>query len=178
MCVVVLVVERLLVRPEGLIGLVTRDNKERYMILKRLKVYVAGPISLGDMCHNVHKACTVATKILNMGHVPFLPHSNVIWNMVTPLTYEQMTEWDNEWLKACDIVVRIPGTSIGSEAEQSLAEKCGIPVMTISQFDDYCTSINQNKLKEPKESDNNVHLGSTTERTLRMGKQKLSGKKK
>lgn len=93
-----------------------------------LKVYVAGPITKGTVMHNIYNAIKAGDELLAQGLIPFIPHVTCLWDIVSPHPYEDWCKWDDEWLKACDAVYRIPGESKGADAECKLAEANGIPV--------------------------------------------------
>lgn len=76
--------------------------------------------------HNVHEALRVGTELMKLGFCPFVPHATVLWDMVFPMHYDKWCEYDNEWVKVCDVVLRIPGESKGGDAECSLARASGI----------------------------------------------------
>jgi hypothetical protein len=95
-----------------------------------IRVYVAGPITKGNTMHNIYKAIKAGDELLELGFAPFIPHVTCLWDIVSPHTYEQWCKWDNEWLKQCQAVLRIPGESVGADAECELAAQLGIPVFT------------------------------------------------
>ena len=91
-------------------------------------VYVAGPYSKGDMAVNVHNAIQVANKILELGHIPYLPHLTHFWHLVTPKPYQTWLEIDRSILIRCDCVFRMSGDSQGADGEVILAGQLGLPV--------------------------------------------------
>ena len=92
------------------------------------KIYVAGPFSRGDTAENIRRAVETADALAEKGFVPFIPHLNHFWNLISPKAENFWIEWDNEFLVLCDAVYRIAGVSPGSDNEEKLAEKNGIPV--------------------------------------------------
>ena len=95
-----------------------------------IRVYVAGPISKGDMMDNIRNAIKAGDELMDAGFVAFVPHVTCFWNIITFHPYEQWCKWDDEWLKLCHAVLRLPGESKGADAECELALKNGIPVFT------------------------------------------------
>jgi nucleoside 2-deoxyribosyltransferase len=94
-----------------------------------MRIYVAGAISGGIVADNVHVATEAATRLLNAGHSPFLPHLSVVWQMISGhIPYETWMEYDFAWIDVCDAVVRIPGFSPGGDCEVEYAREKGIPV--------------------------------------------------
>ncbi len=94
----------------------------------QIRVYVAGPYSKGDVAVNVRKAVLAADFLRDSGFAPFIPHLTHFWHMLAPRPYEDWLDLDNQFLPACDAVLRIPGESSGADKEVALAESLGIPV--------------------------------------------------
>ena len=88
-----------------------------------MKIFVAGPYTLGDIAINVRNSCIVAEKLVELGHLPFLPHLYHLWHLVSPHEYSYWTELDNAWLEQCDAILRLPGHSFGADNEIILANK-------------------------------------------------------
>lgn len=96
----------------------------------RTRVYCAGPLTTGNTLVNVRNAICTATTLLKRGYAPYLPHLTALWEIASPkeFTYEDWMSLDCEWLGACDVLLRLPGESPGSDREVQLAMKMGIPV--------------------------------------------------
>lgn len=95
--------------------------------MKQFYVYVAGPLS-SDMAMGTHNAVKAAATIFDRGHFPFVPHILILWQLVSPQTYEEAMRMCFAWLRKCDALVRLPGHSSGSDREVQLATEIGIPV--------------------------------------------------
>ncbi len=93
-----------------------------------MKVYVAGPYTLGDVAVNVRNAIMAGVQLLDAGHQPFIPHLYHFVHMHQPFLYEVWTACDNAFLPDCDALIRLAGESSGSDAEVELAERLNIPV--------------------------------------------------
>ena len=93
-----------------------------------MRVYVAGPYTQGDVGENVHKAIKEAQRLIDNGHVPFVPHLYHLWHLIIPGPYQQWIALDLEWLKACHALVRLPGDSAGGDKEVAFALERGIKV--------------------------------------------------
>jgi hypothetical protein len=91
-----------------------------------MRIFIAGPYTSPDPAVNVRAAIDAATRILDAGHTPFVPHLTHFWHVIVPRPYETWTAWDLEWLKVCDAVVRLPGRSPGADAEMSEAANLGL----------------------------------------------------
>jgi hypothetical protein len=96
----------------------------------REKVYIAGPYTNGDRDRNVHEAIRVANILADHGFAPYVPHFTHYWDIRHKRPYEFWLELDNEFLRCCDAVLRIPGESNGADKEVALAGEIGIPVFT------------------------------------------------
>lgn len=94
----------------------------------KIKVYVAGPISKGDQHLNCRNGIEACDKLLMKGFIPFCPFLTGFWHTIFPHHYEVWMEYDFEWLKACECVLRLPGESSGADREVKLAESIGLPV--------------------------------------------------
>jgi hypothetical protein len=93
-----------------------------------MRVYIAGPYTLGDVNENVANAIRAGQRVLEAGHTPFIPHLNHFWHCIHPAPASQWLAWDNEWLVLCDALIRLPGKSVGSDAEVKLAKATGLAV--------------------------------------------------
>lgn len=98
------------------------------MTQRKTRVYVAGPLSKPDPVQNTHNAITFGQLLLERGYCPFVPHTTLAWHLVCPNDYEVWMEWDFEWLKTCDALLRLHGESPGADREVALANSLGIPV--------------------------------------------------
>ena len=93
-----------------------------------MRIYVAGPYSIGSEAHNVRVALEAGEALLRRGYSPYVPHLNHLWHLVFPHSYETWLALDAEYLKACDAVWRLPGESPGADKEVALAKARHIPV--------------------------------------------------
>jgi hypothetical protein len=94
-----------------------------------LYVYIAGPLTAGKRMENVRKAMKVADRILALGHIPFLPHLSEYWDHESPKQYETWMSLDFAWLAKCNVLVRMPGKSLGADREVEFARANGMPVL-------------------------------------------------
>jgi len=106
------------------------------MTYNKPKLYVAGPLTGGPNgpYGTVNEACNFATMAYRAGWLPFLPHINVLWEMVSKEIVpgrgqEGWLEYDFQWVMNCDALVRLPGISPGADREVAVARKHGIPVL-------------------------------------------------
>ncbi len=91
--------------------------------MKKLKVYIAGPVhGSGTQANNIARALEAAEMVRKAGCVPFVPHLYMLWEMVTPGQDQNwLLDMCLEWVAACDVFVRIDGKSPGSELEEAHA---------------------------------------------------------
>ena len=94
----------------------------------RLRVYVAGPYSLGDPQTNTDQAIDVGERITQMGADPFVPHLNHYRNLRHAHDNQHWLDEDLRWLAVCDALYRMPGASKGADGEVAYAKAHGIPV--------------------------------------------------
>jgi hypothetical protein len=92
-----------------------------------MKVYIAAPYA-GNVKKNVKAACDAADAVSRLGHYPYIPHLNMHWHRLPRRSHNFWQRQDFEWLRLCDAVLRIGGTSPGADAEVAEAGRIGIPV--------------------------------------------------
>jgi|ERR1700722_8340173 len=102
------------------------------------RVYIAGPISVGDLADNIRRASEAFFKLLHAGFAPFCPHwsaySGGPYNNPVPAILPNGTvhsDWlgaDLPWVSVADVVLRIAGASKGAEMEVECADTHKIPV--------------------------------------------------
>lgn len=94
-------------------------------------VYIAGPYSHPDPVENTHRVITTATALLDDGRcAPYVPHTTLLWHLITPRPYETWLALDLDVLARCDAVLRLPGESSGADGEVEYAQSVNIPVFT------------------------------------------------
>lgn len=121
--------------------------------MRRVRVYIAGPITKGDLAHNVNQATAAFVALAKAGYAPFCPHWSVYENeavrgyVAAPdgqlskhvyavasvngnpaMSHEDWIGVDLAWVEAADALLRLPGESAGADAERDHAMIRGIPV--------------------------------------------------
>lgn len=91
-------------------------------------VYIAGPLTTGNTMHNVREAVVAGSWVIQNGHAAYVPHVNVLWDMIQPGDYEMWIELCFDMLARCDGMLRLPGPCPGCEREADLAEELDIPI--------------------------------------------------
>jgi hypothetical protein len=102
---------------------------------RRVKIYIAGPYTLGDTAVNVHNAIRLADYIASLGAVPYVPHLNHFWHLMYAREYRFWMKYDREWLECCDAMVRIEGESKGADEEEQHMRELGKPVHNFRGFE-------------------------------------------
>lgn len=94
---------------------------------RRLRVYIAGPMTNGTKDHfnmsKIHEAIEANFCLIENGFVPHCPHLTVFCELMNPhrISYEQWLDLDKRYIDDCDVVLRIPGDSKGADRECSYA---------------------------------------------------------
>lgn len=102
--------------------------------MNSILVYIAGPYSSSTaegINDNVNFAIWEGEKVLSITNcIPFIPHLLHFWDtLVGGKSYDTWMNIDDEYLKRCDVVLRIPGNSAGADKECERAIELDIPVM-------------------------------------------------
>lgn len=113
--------------------------------MNRLRVYIAGPISKGDLAGNIQRASDAFEALALAGLAPFCPHWSCFSGKVqvsetggsvyavagaqpNKLTHADWLAVDLAWVGCADAVLRLPGESTGADLETAEAKRAGIRV--------------------------------------------------
>lgn len=93
---------------------------------RRTRVYLACPITAGDRCWNFYQSCRAQEILMRAGYAVMAPalsmmHPNA-WNM----PHKLWLDCDLPWVEAADVLVRLPGASLGADMEVQHATAHGI----------------------------------------------------
>lgn len=100
----------------------------------KTRVYVAGPISKGDLNHNINQARDAGMRLMRAGFAPLVPHLTCYMGGDVPEVLPNGTtaeDWygiDLPWVAVADAVLRLPGESAGADLEVNFARYHFIPV--------------------------------------------------
>jgi hypothetical protein len=109
----------------------------------KLRIYIAGPISSGDLRANVNRGTNTHLELMRAGFAPLCPQWSVFaggcfgtefapWAPAERLpagtTHEDWMGVDLPWVEVSDAVLRLPGESVGADLETAHAAAHGIPV--------------------------------------------------
>lgn len=92
-----------------------------------MRVYIAGPYS-SDPPANTALALRVAELVWMHGDIPYVPHLTMFWEFAHHHPYEDWLEYDMEWLRQCEALLRIPGESQGADLEVAAARQLGLQI--------------------------------------------------
>ena len=112
----------------------------RTATVRKTRVYVAGPYTQGDPAVNVRNAIQAGDDLMTAGYAVFIPHLSHFQHLLFPGPYQDWIDHDNEWVPACDAVLRLPGDSPGADKEVELAEHLGLPVF--GSVKELCAYVN------------------------------------
>lgn len=102
---------------------------------RRLRVYVAGPMTVGDFYENVHFGIRVGRRVFEDGLAPYVPHLDAFMYMGhAPDAWSAFLEWDVEWVTQSEAVLRLPGESKGADKECEVARQLGLPVFALDNY--------------------------------------------
>lgn len=114
--------------------------------MKRHRVYIAGPISKGNLAHNVNQGTAAFIELAKAGFAPFCPHWSVYakkcgsvdggtrtiaYGCVNGNNEMKHDDWlgvDFPWVEVAEAVLRLPGESTGADRECELAFSKQIPI--------------------------------------------------
>lgn len=94
-----------------------------------IKVYIASPYTQGDTGRNVKAQIDTFIALMDNGYLPFAPLLTHFVHMAHPKPYDYWTAYDDEWLKTCDVLLRLPGESPGADREEGIAQYLNIPIV-------------------------------------------------
>lgn len=120
----------------------------------RKRIYIAGPISKGNLADNVNQATAAFVALAKLGYAPMCPHWSVYakdcgaglfhedegtnWESYCHVVgdaagHPDMThaDWlgiDLPWVEVSHAVLRLPGESTGADIEVEHAKTNGLPV--------------------------------------------------
>lgn len=97
------------------------------MKTNRTRVYVAGPYT-SDPRANTEFAIEVGQHLLELGYAPLVPHLTHFWHQRFTNDWQTWMELDLPWVAQADLVVRLPGSSVGADRELEVAAAHGIPI--------------------------------------------------
>ncbi len=91
-------------------------------------IYIASPYTKGDMAANVAVQMNAAHRIMDAGHCPVAPLLSHFLHLHRQRNYQDWIDIDLVLIPRMDIVLRLPGESLGAKGEVEKARENNIPV--------------------------------------------------
>ena len=91
-------------------------------------VYISSPYTKGDQAVNVRNQMVTTDELMDKGYCAIAPLYTHFQHMFRPRGYEDWMKVDLELLGRADVVLRLPGESLGADREVEHADDLGIPV--------------------------------------------------
>jgi hypothetical protein len=103
------------------------------MTVLRPRVYVAGPITQGNLQENIDRAREATRRLIESGFSPLCPHLTCFLagnepSVTAGVLPEVWLEIDVQWVKVSHALLRLPGPSLGADHEEAVALTRRIPV--------------------------------------------------
>lgn len=100
--------------------------------MRKTRVYIAGPMTNGKgdgyNLTEIMRAIQAYGDLIQWGYAPMCPQLTMFAQMFQPQTYEAWLGVDLSWLSCADVVLRMPGNSVGADRECAEAHRLGIPI--------------------------------------------------
>lgn len=108
--------------------------------MKRLKVYISGPITRGSRNWNVFQAFDAQEDLMLRGFAPLNPMASCCYPFAWQenMPHDLWLDVDAPWIAASDAVYRLPGESTGADWECKYATELGVPVFqTVKELETF-----------------------------------------
>lgn len=99
-------------------------------------LYLAGPISTGQLIQNVREMCYYADMLMNYKLAPYNPASSHTQDLILPRSYSDWLKYDFKMLTKMGLLLRMPGDSKGADMEIIWAKQHGIPIIILESRSD------------------------------------------
>ena len=101
--------------------------------MTRPRVYISGPITMGDREHNFQQAADLHRRLLLCGLAPLNPMLSMKLPGAFEIPHRTWIDGDLPWVECAEAVFRLPGASMGADEEVEYAKDLGIPIFTDEQ---------------------------------------------
>jgi hypothetical protein len=109
----------------------------------KIKVYIASPYANGNQAANVAEQIRMFSRLLDADFIPFAPLLSHFVEIYEPRSREWWLEYDLEWLRSCDCLLRLPGESEGADLEVTEAKRLHLQVFySFTELKAYYDAIN------------------------------------
>jgi len=103
-----------------------------------LRVYISGPITLGDKACNLDQANKAHLELMRRRYAVMNPILTMMIPGAVDIPHQDWLDSDFAWIEHAHAVLRLPGVSDGADKEVAFAQSRGIPVFTsIEQLEDW-----------------------------------------
>lgn len=96
--------------------------------MKRPRIYISGPITLGDKEYNLQQSQVAQKALMVKGYAPFNPMLTISLPWEDKFSHNTWLESDYPWVEVSDGLLRLPGESVGADLEIEHARDTGVPV--------------------------------------------------
>lgn len=97
---------------------------------RRPKVYLSGPISKGGKVENFKRFIAAQKRLIDAGFAVLNPGLSMAPEIADHCDHATWLENDLPWVEAADLLVRLPGESVGADMEVKAAIAAGVEVVT------------------------------------------------
>ena len=95
---------------------------------RRRRVYISGPMTIGDWEANIRQAEEIAKRLIAAGFSVLCPQLTGRMTDHEKIPHDVWIENDLPWVECAEVVFRIPGESRGADAECVHAKSFSIPI--------------------------------------------------
>ena len=96
----------------------------------RKRVYIAGPMSIGDRVDNLNMALRAMRDLTIHGFAPLSPQLTFFIANVLRFDHDTWIQIDLPWVSQADAILRLPGESKGADEEVKTAIQYNVPVFS------------------------------------------------
>ena len=89
--------------------------------MHRPRVYLSGPITKGNRSWNLYQALEAHRLLLQAGYAVLNPMLTMLHPDEKAIPHHVWLESDFAFIRACELLIRLPGESVGADAEVEFA---------------------------------------------------------
>lgn len=101
-----------------------------------IRAYLSGPITKGNRSWNFYQAAEFQRRLMLAGLAVWNPMLSMLHPDGWSIPHHTWLESDLAWVAVANVVLRLPGESVGADAECAFARDHGIPVLLVDVEDD------------------------------------------
>lgn len=91
-------------------------------------IYIASPYRVGSQAANVSVQLDAGHRVMDLGAYPIVPLLTHYMDIYEPRDEQDWLDMGLEMVRRSDAVLRLPGYSVGADAEVEEARRYAIPV--------------------------------------------------